>query len=232
MSDRWKVRYGTVNCAWQLGGDVRLLRTASSLVDVLQPVECRDKDMRPIDVAAILGPEWMVRQTLTDDFGRPSSALAGSAIAVRKSAGIVIHNSRLIKLSEPGKEVQARYQRITVLREPSGWVTEAAAGHIPLLGTGRQDDAMKRVAAWRQAAGRRRNDQRLARREGERLWIWQGDANMPLNMFASRIDAPHHYGSNVMVSAWSTGWGPVDGRAVRVPGSDHPMVIVTAGTRE
>ncbi len=204
-----RLRYVTANLAWQLGGDVRLLQTIAAHADVLMLVECRDKHNEPIDVAAALGPDWQVQQDLS------SAARAGTVTAVR--VGIKVRRTKLRDLSDKGHNVQARFQRRTVIVD-HGIVVDVIAGHNPLPSTGRMGQAKERA---KRLIGYVRS-----LRTKQRLWIWGGDANMEPDQWAATIDAPFHEGSKPMVLCWSAGWGPVNVTRREVRGSDHLILTL------
>ena len=220
--------YRTANLAFQIGHNAALIHEVADGADVLGLVECRDASNRPVDVAAILGPEWRVQQNLR------SGAKAGSVTAVRKGAGVKVRRSRLRRISDPGRDVQARYQRETVLVD-HGVVTEFAVGHLPVVASGRQDDAARTTRAWLSGARRRvaradrRNDRRHRRGKRPRLrrWLWAGDANQDPGAWARSLGAPHHFGVRPMALCWGPGWLVESKRARKgLTGTDHAVLTI------
>lgn len=196
---------GGANCAWQLGGDRRLILELADGKDALVLVECRTKDNQPVDVAAILGPDWSVSQDLR------SAARSGTAIAVRKRGRIRRRRAvgafrRMVQISRQASDVQARYLRAVPLRDEHGPFT-LMGGHIPLKSTGQQDEALEVVeATWRRTRGRKA--------------IFM-DGNARPAIVAGTVTAPHFSGDGVMVWAWSKGWGAVRVFWHAIRGSDH-----------
>lgn len=212
-------RYVIGNAAFQLGHDRHLLRTLAADADVLLLVECRTRDNHPLDVAAVLGAGWDVRQDCS------SAARAGSVIAVRRGSGVTIRRSRLCLASPAGPGVQARYRRQAVLvdrtsRRPRR--VRVAVQHNPLASTGMQRVAVGSACSWVRAARRWRHA-----RPRRRVWLWAGDANTSPGQMAQSLGAPHHYGQRPMAACWSAGWGQVHTSKRRVRGSDHAVLILT-----
>lgn len=204
-------RYEGANMAFQLGGDARLLRELAEDADALLLVECRTKDNQPIDVKAILGPDWWVGQNLRN------AALSGTAIAIRKRGPVkrrrIAALLRLVRVSGPGREVQARYLREALIRDEDGPATLMAV-HIPLTSTGQQDEAVDVVHdTWRTTPGRK---------------LLFADCNGRPARFAATVTAPHFSGEGVMVWLWSEGWEGVRVLWRKIRGSDHAFGIFTA----
>lgn len=202
-------RYRVVNLAWQLGGDIKLLRAVASSADVLGLVECRDFHNNPVDVATALGPEWDVWQDLSD------GARAGTAIAIRKGCGVTVRHGaqafeQFVRVADGNSEVQARYMRTLKMRDGHKRVTLFVV-HIPLASSGQQEAAMQAASrAWRRTPGRK---------------IMMADGNMPPIVFAADLGAPHYSGAKPMVIAWSK---PLERDGVRAnwvatTGSDHKV---------
>jgi hypothetical protein len=214
------------NLAYQLGGDARLLRQLADGADVLVLVECRDHNNEPIDVAAILGAGWRVWQNLRD------GAHAGTVIAVCRGSGVHRRRlaagrarvrrlaSRLLRLSGPGHDVQSRYLREAHLADAHGPFTLAGA-HIPLPGTGRQDDALAMLTDW------------WSTTPGRRAAF--GDGNTSWRNVRRELDAPHGDGADVMFACWSAGWP--DDTTVKATSLDprktdhHVLTFTTKETR-
>lgn len=205
-----------VNLAWQLAGDARLLRTVADGADALILVECRNKNNEPVNVAQILGPDWIVFQNLKD------GSLAGTAIAIRRGGPLhrrfdpsVKAASRLLRLSRQGHKVQARYLRDARLRDADGAITLAGV-HAPLRSTGLQDDALAVFKRWWKAP-----------RKGRRLAA--GDGNNAPRVIAETVGAGWVAGGDVMFAVWSQ--GPWDDEVTvthrRVAGSDHFVLTIT-----
>lgn len=222
---RW-LRWTLVNMTWQLGHDTGLLRTAAVHADVLLLVECRTKDNQPLDVAQILGPDWDTRQDLTN------AALAGTVLAVRRSSGATIISSVLVLLSHADKGVQARYQRVSVIREPRRWLrrrkVRVIIGHAPVEETGRHGEAVARTRRVIEGAKRWRGRRAVPWR---RPWLGAWDGNDDPAAFARAIGAPHHYGIRPMVLGWSHGWGQVVTSSRRITGADHAVLSAETPAR-
>lgn len=222
------------NMAYQLGGDAQLLHqlangwtdrdgTVHPPADVLELVECRTRDNRPFDVAAILGDDWKVAQdTSTAD-------RAGSVVAVRRGSGVRLLWSRLQLASEAsrrGAGVQDRYRRASLLADGRG-PFRLGVQHDPLRSTGRQDDARRSAVAWVRRA-RRAMGRRLARRVRPLRWMYVGDPNRPHHAVRAELGAPHSHGKDVMTRVWSAGWGRVHVSADRLAGTDHHVLTFTS----
>jgi len=197
--------FGGANLAWQLGGDARLILELAEKHDALALVECRTKDNEPIDVAAILGPDWWVSQDVTD------GATAGTAIAIRKGGKvkrrrIAAAYRAVVRISSGNSRVQSRYLRAAPIRV--GWKRATLmAAHIPTRSSGKQDEAIAVVTkVWRSIRGRK--------------LIFMDGNNAPREV-AERITAPNFDGNGVMVWAWSKRWASVRVFWHRVKGSDH-----------
>lgn len=208
----------TCNLAYQLGGNADLLHELAKNADVLELVECRTFANEPVDVAAILGPGWDVRQDLAN------AARAGSVYAVRRDSGIEILRSHLEELSPGNSEVQTRYARVTVVKDRNRrWRRRriVIVLHLPLPSTGVQDDAMRAL----------RNIIRRIR--GRRLftpWRVAGDINMALDVFKKAIRAAYVFGKKPMAAARSRGWGRLEESTTGgVEGTDH--VVITTRRR-
>lgn len=181
--------YRGVSLAWHLGGDTTLVRRVAEGSDALVFLECRTKDNEPIDIRAILGPGWWVGQNLTNP------ALSGTAIAIRKGGPVKRRRLaallRLVRISRPGRKVQARYLRSVPIRDEQGNATLFGV-HIPLASTGQQGEALGVVCdEWRSTKGRK---------------LVFADGNTAPAAFAANITAPNFSGGDVMVWAWSHGW--------------------------
>lgn len=197
-------RYDGANLAWQMGGDARLVRELAARSDALVFVEARTHDNQPIDIKAILGPNWWVGQDLRN------AATAGTAIAIRKGGPVkrrrLVGLLRLVQISGPGSKVQARYLRSVPISDPEGNATLFGV-HIPLASTGQQDEAIAVVGeAWRATSGRK---------------LLFADCNTDPAGFAADVTAPHHDGDHVMVWLWSRGWENVRAYWRTRRGSDH-----------
>lgn len=211
--------YLTANLAYQLGGDRALLERLASEGDVLSLVECRTRSNEPIDVADVLGPDFKVIQNLA------TAATAGTALAVRRHAGIRVARHDLRRASRPGRNVQARYLLDATLVD-QGRETALATGHRPLAATGRQDEFDRAVRDFARQCRNRRRAQRA--RDVEQLrWMFAGDINEPPRKAARRLGAPHVHGADVMTFIYSAGWGPVVLDDFRVPQSDHHVLTLT-----
>ncbi len=217
-------RYVTANLAWQLGGDVALVRALARTADVLALVECRDRHNDPVDVAAILGDGWAVVQDTS------SGARSGNALAVRRSSGVDIVRHRLRRASTRGRKVQARYL-LDVTLDDNGRRTRLAVGHRPLPATGRQDAFDKAVRRFVRACRARRAIQRARGRVPLR-WALALDGNDRPSRIAARVDAPHVFGADVMAFVYSAGWGDVHRDAVRMAHTDHHVLTITTDDRE
>lgn len=198
--------YQGANLAWQLGGDAALVLELAKGADALVLVECRTKDNRPIDVRAILGPDWWVGQNLR------SAALSGTAIAIRKGGTVKRRRLaglfRLVRISGPGRGVQARYLRAVPIRDSEGNATLFGA-HIPLASTGQQGEALGVVHdTWRSTKGRK---------------LLFADGNSRPDAFAANVSAPNHDGDGVVVWVWSRGWELVRVSWRKRRGSDHAV---------
>lgn len=222
---RW-LRWTLINMTWQLGHDATLLIDAAQDADLLLLVECRTKDNQPLDVAQILGPDWDTRQDLTN------AARAGTVLAVRRASGVEVLSSVLVLLSHADHGVQARYQRVSVVREPRWWLrrrkVRVIIGHAPVEETGRHEEAVTRtrrvidgVKRWR---GRRAVPWR-------RPWIGGWDGNDEPLVWANAIGAPNYYGGRPMVIGWSHGWGKVRTWRRRIKGADHTVITVETPSR-
>lgn len=198
-------RYDGANLAWQMGGDARLVRELAWHSDALVFVEARTRDNQPIDIKAILGDGWWVGQNLRN------AALSGTAIAIRKGGSVkrrrvVAAYRRLVQISRPGRKVQARYLRAVPVRDPDGNAT-LIGGHIPILSTGQQPEAIAAVGHfWRSTKGRK---------------LGFFDCNSRPAGFAAEVTAPNHDGDGVMVWLWSRGWSDVRVFWRKRRGSDH-----------
>lgn len=208
---RRPTRYRAANLAWQLGGDVALVRKLAESADVLGLVECRDVRNEPIDVAKVLGPGWDTAQDLS------SAARAGSVVAVRRTPDLTLRWSRLTLASPAGPKVQDRYLRVAHIID-HGRPTRIGVIHPPLRSTGRQDDAVRTARAWV-------SRMRAVRVVRPRLrWLLAGDFNMAPAAMARLVGAPHHGGEGVLGICWSGGWGSSWVRADHLPGSDHAVL--------
>lgn len=181
--------YRGVNMAWQLGGDAQLVRDMAAGADALVLVECRTKDNKPIDIRGILGPDWWVGQNIR------TAALSGTAIAIRKRGTVkrrrLVGLLRLVQVSGPGRDVQARYLRSVPIRDSQGNATLFGV-HIPLASTGQQGEALGVVSdTWMATKGRK---------------LLFADCNSAPAAFAANVTAPHHDGDGVVVWLWSQGW--------------------------
>lgn len=207
--------YRLGNLAFQLGGDVALIRNLrdglgfDQPADVLMLVEARDGANRPVNVARALGRRWAVSQD------RRSGATAGSVIAVRRAA-VRLRWSLSRVLSRKARRVQTRYQRIGAIRPKRSKVARVAVPHIPLKSTGQQDAAVDAVARW------------VARQErrGKR-WMVAGDFNMSHAEMCKRIGGERSWGADVMGFVVSRGWGDVGFTSSRYRGSDHAALTLT-----
>lgn len=208
---RHPIRYRVANLAWQLGGDVALLRKLAESADVLELVECRDVRNRPIDVGQALGVGWNTAQDIS------TAARAGSVVAVRRTPDLTLRWSRLILASPAGPGVQDRFLRVAHIVD-HGWPTRVGVLHNPLRGTGRQDDAVRTARAW------------TARLRAVRVlrprfrWQLSGDFNMPPESMGRLVGAPHAAGEGVLGVLWSGGWGDASVSVDEVQGSDHAVV--------
>lgn len=215
-------RYRTANLAFQLRGDVQLLKWLARDADVLGLVECRDRNDKPVDVAKVLGKGWDVRQDLS------SGKRAGSVIAARKSADVEIkrsHLQRISRASRQGAGVQDRYRRVAHL-DDNGTPTRFAVEHHPLKSTGRKDEAVGNARRWvrrlRGAATRRRVQgfKRLR-------WMLVGDFNARHDAIRRELGAPFSAGVDVMGAVWSHGFGDAKVSIARhVPSTDHGVLTI------
>jgi len=211
-------RFVNVNMAWQLGGDAELLKWIAKFADVMGIEEARTADNQPLDVQAILGDEWDVRQDLS------SAAKAGSVTAVRRRPGLKVLSTRLDVMSDAGHKVQARYQRTTTIRDTSvrrRKRVRVIVGHAALPSTGRHEQA---VQSARRAIGTARRWR--ARAKFMVRWIGMWDCNADPDLWAHQIGAPNHFGAKPMVTCWSEGWGPVRLLKIRRKGTDHFILVL------
>lgn len=216
-------RISVFNAAWQLGGDPELIRDVveETRCDIVAGVECRTKGNQPIPVAKILGPKWDTQQKLID--GPRAGSVAGAVTAVRKASGIDVRRSRLELLSHAGRDVQARYQRLTVVETPRGHVLEIPVWHAPLQKTGRHQEAVRNAAEMVQRVRNRRQVN-----PSRRLGIGLGDVNDDIATWAREIGWNRCYGVKPMGIFLSTRWGQVEFTKVRIKGSDHWILTVEA----
>lgn len=197
------------NMAYQLAGDAALLLKLAEDADALVLVECRTRDNEPIDVAAVLGPDWLVWQDLS------SPARAGTVIALRKGGPVKRQKnarSSLRKIAAAGPELQTRYLRRLRVYDETGAFTLMGA-HIPKKSTGKQESALKKVGQiWRSITGRK--------------LIFMDGNHRPMEV-AHTITAPNFSGNGVMVYAWSAGFKDVAVRWVKRKFTDHLVGILT-----
>lgn len=197
--------YRGANLAWQLGGDRRLVRDLADGADALVLVECRTRDNCPVDVRAILGDRWLVRQNMR------SPALSGTVIALRKGGSVKLRRNspqraRLVRINTSGNGVQARYLRSIPVTDSQGDAMLFGA-HMPIRSTGKQDEAVAAIRTeWRAIGGRK---------------LMFADGNMRPAAFAEEVTIPHFDGNGVMFWGWSKGWPDVDVTWRQDDGSDH-----------
>ena len=206
--------YRGANLAWQLDGDPTLVRDVAVGADALVFVECRTKDNEPIDIRGILGPGWWVGQNLTN------AALSGTAIAIRKGGAVkrrrLVALMRLVQVSGPGRDVQARYLRSVPIHDDQGNATLFGV-HIPLESAGQQGEAFGVVHdTWRSTSGRK---------------LLFADCNTSPAGFAADVTAPHFAGDGVMVWLWSHGWENVRTHWRTRQGSDHKVGTLRTDNR-
>lgn len=209
-------RYGCVNAAWQLGGDAALLTTAAQVFDVLVVVEARTGDNRPLDVGGILGKDWKVYQRLG------SASLSGTAIAVRKGAGVRVRRWRSFLAAAGNSEVQARYLQQLLIDDVDGRVRLGGI-HIPLESSGQHDDGVQAAREFIQRARRAEHRATLRGRPVPR-WLLLGDTNEGHASLARKLDVKRSDGADVMSALWSVRWGRVEVRGWRAAFTDHHLL--------
>lgn len=223
----------TVNCTYQWGGDIRLIRdVAEEPVNGERPlvvlgVEARTKDNRPLPVRPILGDKgWRVVQDCS------SAATAGSFFAVRRGHGLTVRRHWMFQLSDAsvqGSAVQRRFQQNGIIDGPGKFILDVGVGHFPKKDTGRQDDAQRRMGQWWDRAMQRR--EASADRGVNRVVLWGGDPNMGAEELADRVEAPYWYGVSPMANVWSRGLLDVDTSSRREAHADHRVLTVSGRPR-
>lgn len=203
---------GFANLAYQLGGDVVLLRRLAREHNVLVLVEARDRGNDPIPVGQILGPDWRTAQNLS------SGEAAGSAIAVHRGGPWRMGWTRSVlasRSSRLGAGVQNRYLRAVGVRDDDGPIRLGGV-HLALKETGRHDDGLDVAREWFQ-----RGEARGVRS------LLGGDFNMPPTEARRQLGAPKGGGGDVMAAVWSAKWGSALLTKTKRAGTDHHTLTWT-----
>lgn len=211
-------RYGVVNAAWQLGGDVELLRSVAAQHEVLGIVEARTRNNQPLDVKAILGPDYAVRQNTR------TAATAGTAIAIRKGAGVTGAWWQSFLMNRGNGAVQARYLKQLIVRDGSGPVRLGVA-HLALESSGMHEEGIRACKAF---VERSRAAMTRAHRQGRPLprWLLLADGNESHESIGKKLHAPFSCGADVMGAWWSTGWGNAECLTRPWPNTDHHVLTL------
>lgn len=208
--------YRLLNLAWGMHRDRETLREEARDCDVLAVVEARTGDNRPIDVAAILGNEWDVRQDTS------TAAKSGSALAVRIDSPVRIRRWAMARASRRGRDVQDRYRVSATLVDrsrPLGRrLVRVGVQHNPIASNHRQPEAVASAARWVRRARR----WRLVTRG---RWVLLGDFNLEPTVMQNRTGAFRAWGVKPMGVLLSKGWR-VDTSRHRSPGSDHYILTM------
>lgn len=216
------MRIDLTNLTWQWRGDDALIR-ATARGDVACLVEARTSNDQPVRVHSALGAAWKVAQRVA------TGALAGCALAVRRTSGIRIARWQSLLASRAGHDVQQRnlIHAVLVERTPALVVeTHVILVHNPLQHTGRQDEAVRAVRArkvrvqLRATTVRAKVAAKLRRAAGRPVrlrvvrWVVLGDFNRP-----------HAEERKALGGDWSAGHDPIG--AVFSPEWDRATTQVT-----
>lgn len=208
-------RYVLANMAWQLGGDARLIRTLAQVADVLLLVECRDRDNQAVVVSDYLDQaDWIVLQDTS------SAEDAGNAVAIRRGAGVNRRWTRSLVASLPGRDVQTRRLRVVHLND-NGTATRLGLVHIPLLATGRKDDAVRTCRNW----WRRVSSVKRRALLGD---FNMGHRDMRENLGAARATS---FGRDVMGAVLAGEWRGAWVQWLTLQGTDHAVMVLHAPHR-
>jgi len=232
------VKLRVANLTWQWGGDAALLDDVTGdEVDVAALVEARDIDDDPVPVARVLGSAWQVAQRLA------SGALAGCALAVRKSSATRLARWQSIKAAAAGHKVQQRNLIHAVLLTKTPTVVHedhVIVIHNPLKSTGKQLDAVRAVrrrqavVAHRATSVRARAAARARRATGRPVrtrvvrWIVLGDFNQSHAAERAALGGTGSDGHDVMGAVWGHGWGDITVTSQARPHTDHHVLTIHA----
>jgi hypothetical protein len=229
-----------VNATWQWGHDARLLRAVAEGATVVAVVEGRTRTDDPVHVRAILGILlWQVAQVLR------SGALAGCALAVRRTAPVRLVRWRSLKASAAGAGVQQRnllhsvlVERVTAQGQTTVYEDHLIVVHNPLEHTGRQDDAVRAVRARRVRVQQRATTvrakvaARLRQATGRPVvrrvvrWMVVGDFNRPHDAERRALGGLHSAGHDVMGVVWGDDWGHLEVTSAPYPDTDHHVLTI------
>jgi len=207
-----------INGDWATGGktDAQHLRHAASHSAVIAGVEMR-RGSQPIDVKAILGPDWDVRQKLAN------SSTGMTFVAVKKSSGMTIVKWDTLPAlpKRRGVRLKARYLTRVVLDMPEAKVRNHVLGvcHFP--------PARYRARRWV-----------MERYVERRLVKWSRNRGLQVALFTDNNEKPqrmaHRFhmqtdGRNIMAWLWTPYFDFSHVRLDRLPKqagwSDHPDAV-------